>query len=264
MKKIIIAMCMVFVLIASAGFVVSGKNQQQKQDKKFSLPENAVEVSKGVYYLGETMDKKGRIVDEYLYVHYAKDSNRVKKVKPVEDSSCYGFIAKDMELKGQPEYFINVDSGYLGESEMVDGINNAITEWNTQGFDIFGSYSGESTAGFVGDGQNTLLFGDYDVSGVIAVCSVRGIFRGPPANRQITEFDIMFDTDFNWGDATTNAEVMDLQNIATHELGHAVGLGDLYNTECNTQTMYGYSGYGDISKRTLESGDIAGLNILYA
>ncbi len=32
MKKIIIAMCMVFVLMVSVGFVVAGKNQQQEQD----------------------------------------------------------------------------------------------------------------------------------------------------------------------------------------------------------------------------------------
>jgi predicted Zn-dependent protease len=56
---------------------------------------------------------------------------------------------------------------------------------------------------------------------------------------------------------------MDLQNIATHEFGHAVGLGDIYDTACSSVTMYGYSDYGDTVKRTLETPDITGLRTLY-
>ena len=56
---------------------------------------------------------------------------------------------------------------------------------------------------------------------------------------------------------------MDLQNIATHELGHGVGLADIYDTTCSAVTMYGYSNNGDIQKRTLEVPDIRGLQTLY-
>ena len=69
------------------------------------------------------------------------------------------------------------------------------------------------------------------------------------------------DADFDWGIA--EAGKMDFENIATHELGHAVGLGDLYTSECSEQTMYGYAGYGEIKKRDLEAGDIAGITKLY-
>ncbi|PJA83788.1 MAG: peptidase M10A and M12B matrixin and adamalysin, partial [Candidatus Nealsonbacteria bacterium CG_4_9_14_3_um_filter_37_29] len=55
----------------------------------------------------------------------------------------------------------------------------------------------------------------------------------------------------------------DLQNIATHELGHGVGLGDVYETACSEVTMYGYSNYGETQKRTLEAPDITGLQTLY-
>ena len=54
---------------------------------------------------------------------------------------------------------------------------------------------------------------------------------------------------------------MDLQNIATHEFGHAAGLDDYY--QCDLETMYGYSYYGDIEKRDLYDGDIAGIQKLY-
>lgn len=56
---------------------------------------------------------------------------------------------------------------------------------------------------------------------------------------------------------------MDFQNIFTHEFGHGLGLSDIYTSTCNTQTMFGYSWEGDYQKRTLESGDISGLQRLY-
>jgi cytochrome c biogenesis protein CcdA len=60
-----------------------------------------------------------------------------------------------------------------------------------------------------------------------------------------------------------NPALMDLQNIATHELGHAFGMDDIYTDACSSVTMYGYSDNGDISKRTLEQPDITGLRLMY-
>jgi len=55
---------------------------------------------------------------------------------------------------------------------------------------------------------------------------------------------------------------MDLQNIATHEFGHN-GLNDLYMRPSIALTMYGYSDYGDIDKRSLGTGDWLGIQELY-
>ena len=56
---------------------------------------------------------------------------------------------------------------------------------------------------------------------------------------------------------SSNAALMDVQNIATHELGHGFGLSDLYQSKWSEQTMYGYSYEGDTAKRDLASGDIS-------
>ncbi|MFH1822882.1 MAG: matrixin family metalloprotease, partial [Patescibacteria group bacterium] len=111
------------------------------------------------------------------------------------------------------------------------------------------------------DNKNTLSFGNYSDSNVIAVTSLWYNRR----TKQIIEYDILFNNYYQWGDATDpkTPDVMDLRNIATHELGHAIGLNDIYSTTCTEVTMYGYSIAGETMKRTLELPDIKGLQAMY-
>lgn len=113
--------------------------------------------------------------------------------------------------------------------------------------------------------ENAVFFGNYPTTGVIAVATVWYDRR----SRTLLECDIMFDIDWIWGDADPNNDgiaefnVMDLQNIATHELGHCFNLADIYDSSQSHLTMYGYSGYGDIEKRSLADGDVAGIQSLF-
>jgi hypothetical protein len=81
------------------------------------------------------------------------------------------------------------------------------------------------------------------------------------------EWDQVYnDADYDWSadcDADSCSTKMDFPNIAIHELGHSVGLDDLYDSGCSEATMYGYADYGETNKRTLEAGDIAGVSNLY-
>jgi predicted Zn-dependent protease len=104
------------------------------------------------------------------------------------------------------------------------------------------------------DGENSLLWGS--TSGSIATCITWSF------PNQILEFDIVFNDSFTW-DVNGAAGKMDVQNIATHELGHTLSLLDLYGNADQAKTMYGYSSNGDISKRSLETEDIAGLCYIY-
>jgi len=51
-----------------------------------------------------------------------------------------------------------------------------------------------------------------------------------------------------------------VQDIATHEFGHWVGLDDLYSDADKDLTMYGFGAGGELKKRTLGTGDADGAN----
>jgi hypothetical protein len=189
------------------------------------------------------------------------------KDKPAEG---YELLGKGVEWKELPvTYYIDPsnDNG-LTTKFVTEAIYESAEEWDSHtGTELFndnyyviddGSWDSDAP-----DGRNELVFGDYPVANVIAVTIIWGYFGGPPGQRQIVEFDIMFDVDFTWGDATADPTVMDLQNIATHEFGHGVGLADLYDDQWSEQTMYGYATEGETKKRTLNTGDIAGIQALY-
>jgi hypothetical protein len=107
------------------------------------------------------------------------------------------------------------------------------------------------------DGINAVFFADLDTN-VIAMAS----FWYSRATREILECDVCFSTDFNWG-TDGAAAVMDVQNIATHELGHFFNLADIYDTTKDDLTMYGISWEGDTEKRSLAAGDIAGIQKVF-
>ncbi|MCW4003849.1 MAG: matrixin family metalloprotease [Candidatus Bathyarchaeota archaeon] len=118
---------------------------------------------------------------------------------------------------------------------------------------------GTGTAKVELNGENAVFFADYSDSNVIAMAS----YWYSRVTKEILECDILFNTDFQWGDASINPSIMDLQNIATHEIGHFFNLADIYDTSKNTLTMYGISWEGDIQKRDLEPGDIAGIKAVF-
>jgi predicted Zn-dependent protease len=52
----------------------------------------------------------------------------------------------------------------------------------------------------------------------------------------------------------------DLQSVATHEFGHALGLGHVSNPSL---TMHHFAPYCSTAPRTLGRGDVRGLRALY-
>lgn len=85
---------------------------------------------------------------------------------------------------------------------------------------------------------------------------------------EVLELDTVFNKRYPWAifanapDCQSFPDAYDVQNIATHEFGHWVGLDDLIEEEEKDLTMYGFSAGGEVKKRTLGRGDISGKNDL--
>ena len=161
-------------------------------------------------------------------------------------------------------YVINpTNPDNLSEEFITDTLAKATETWDAStSKELFNdNITIDSSARFgVQNFNNAVVFEPYADSGAIAVTSVWFSRK----SKQIVEFDMVFNTNYQWGDVmASSGAVMDLENIATHEFGHSVGLNDLYTDTCANVTMYGYSFYGDMAKRTLEQPDIQGLQKIY-
>ncbi len=289
-KKTLALIIPVILVLSVSAFVLakpdfaSGTNPSSRI---VSIPTHAVEVAPGVFYLGTAIDN-GRLVEGYaMFVKpgtecgngICEPGENINKCpadcggsdEEPDTSSCYGFLARGAKWRTVEPYIVNPENTRgLDEAFVTDNLAFDIDKWEAVGVD---NILGNEIAGTVDgadlespDDKNEVYFADIKQDNVIAMAIIWGIFGGPPPFRELVEWDMIFDdVDFDWGicDGVDCTSKMDFENIATHELGHAVGLGDLYNTECSEQTMYGLATEGETKKRDLADGDIAGINSLY-
>jgi len=205
-------------------------------------------------------------LEKIEFIHWKKDFAKPEPARAPKPPTCYKFLTptKIRWTVLPVNYVINPVNPVqtLDEGFVTKAVFNSAETWDgaTSKELMNDAYTVDYTATYgVQNYKNAVTFGNYPTAGVIAVTTV----WYNSATKAIVEFDVMFDTDWTWGDATVDSAVMDLQNIATHELGHGVGLADVYQTTCSAVTMYGYSDYGETQKRTLEPPDIIGLQKLY-
>ncbi len=86
--------------------------------------------------------------------------------------------------------------------------------------------------------------------------------RTPLSGNPITDMDTTFNTSYPWS-TSGGSSAYDVQNVATHELGHWLRLLDLYGSGDTEATMYYSVSTGEIKKRSLETDDLDGINYIY-
>lgn len=234
------------------------------------VPQQAVDHSP-VISLGEAVDPvSGKVVEGYMFVHYKPEYAKPPGTPGKGgngDSTCYAFLANGAKWKVTEGYVVDPTNG-RGLDELVVQYLLAVSleTWDTEvAFDVFGAEVAGVADGadtVTPDGKNEVMFADVGSPGAIAVTVVWGVFRGAPSQRQLVEWDMVFDdVDFGWSlDGSTG--LMDFRNIATHELGHAAGMGHP-DDSCTEETMYRFADYGETKKRDLHTGDLQGILELY-
>jgi len=238
--KLILCGFVVFLLVciipAAANSVVSNGNADNG-NKPTILIENGAGKDLGLV--------------KVTHIDYAKPANQAKP--SARKTTCYKLAG--WKWSGPVKYTV------VRSQDLTTAITDSMGTWDSAtSEDLFTSpAAGTYPWGGLSDGKNSVSYGNYPGDGVIAV-TVTWYNR---ATKSAVESDILFDTDFSWGDADEDPTRMDLRNIATHEIGHTLGLSDIYTDSCNTVTMYGYSTEGDTGKRILELPDITGLQKLY-
>jgi hypothetical protein len=111
------------------------------------------------------------------------------------------------------------------------------------------TYAGTTTTGFTTNGVNTLLWasGNGCTGSCLAITAL--VLQ---SGQVIVETDISFNNNVTW---TTTGANYDTQAVATHELGHSLGI---HHTEAGTTpTMYAF--YSGSAGRSLETDDRSAL-----
>jgi hypothetical protein len=277
-RYIIAAIGGVIIIAAagSAGAVNRVPVLNAKSGTIITIPEQALEKAPNIFSLGLATDVDGKIVEGFAIIHPKREYHHKPNHNKGnggnggdESSNCYALLAKDARWKTTEPYIVNpTNNDGVSWNAFTNALTAGMNEWESPiSFDIFGNGTTVSSTlvadEVAPDGNNEVYFGTLDNSNTIAVTIVWGIFGGPPFQRELREWDMVFnDPDYVWGDATINPTVMDVENITVHELGHAAGLSHPADT-CTEETMYRFGAVGETKKRDLNAGDITGIQKLY-
>jgi len=286
----VVAILMVFTVFLVITPAVAAPNENAsdkgKANAQFTIPKNAVEISHGIFSLGQATDVDGKAVEGIMFIDYkekhAKPEGTPGKGKKDKNGggdetvSCFEFIAKGAKWNQPEDYLLDPSNGdSLAESYVIAKIAQSMSDWETEaanpifGVKGVGDIDGADTSST--DGKNEIFFGSIANEGALAVTIVWYERGGPPSQRDIVEYDMIFDDDdYRWANVGQPSETdlvatdaFDFWGIAAHEIGHAAGM-DHPNNSCIEETMFASATNGETKKRTLHDGDKAGILDLFS
>ncbi|MDO8504618.1 MAG: hypothetical protein Q7S36_02070 [Candidatus Liptonbacteria bacterium] len=271
MKKITFGLrvLLLAVVLVSANFTVYAKNASYDGN----LPEE-----NGVYDVPGNPHLKLRV-----FVHKDRGVAKLGQPGPAPVLSCAPSATGDPDststvpgagwkLPSAWTYRLNTASvpASVGSANLPVIVSNGFSGWlgaigNTVAV-TRGADTRVSRATF--DGQNIVTWGRTSGSAL----AVTYIWYNQTTG-VASEIDTIMNSKFTWswsdpaawpaGEICAFGGVYDAQSILTHELGHTMGLDDVYTAEFTNNTMYGYGYKAEAKKDTLTIGDVAGVSAIY-
>src|SRR3989304_10612663 len=251
-KKITAIFSLLNLLFFVNPFVVIGSNSRAV--KQYKIPDSAVQISDNVYSLGKAKDPKtGKVVEGFAVVHYKNPEGKISaSARAKKTNTCYGYLSTGAKWKTIEPWVVNpINTRGLTNDFVFNNLTFDISKWEDAADGVVGN---ARSVNILGDGSvtssdlsqfantlnnvNEVYFADITTPGVIAVTTVWGFWGGDISTREIVEWDQVYDdVDFGWS-VSGEPGRMDFDNIATHELGHAAGMADLYTSSCSDVTMF--------------------------
>lgn len=233
---------------------------------------------------------KGPIVSEAVFVHYPKGNSGHGGAGTRTGT---GVLCPDYKYSGihwanatAITYWVNPTGSGVDNFNTTTAVQAAFATWDNADGPLGYSYQGTTTLqGGALDGYNVVSWANISAQypNAIAVTTV-WYYRH---TRQIVEVDTVMNsalpssytvpnhTDDISGPASANitryadptnsgvSGTYDIRDIMTHEAGHWIMLGDLYNSRDSLLTMYGYATMTELTKDTLGYGDQLGVQAVY-
>jgi len=168
---------------------------------------------------------------------------------------------------GQVTWVINeACSPNLGDASYIRAIRDAHETWSDEESELqwhYGGLTSDATHGWIrgGTNVNNVIWEDEAWPyGEEALALTIVTFN--TANGDVLDADILINgvDHVTWA-TDSRSGYHDVNNVVTHEVGHALGLGHSAHRDA---TMWSSAAPGETSKRSLADDDIAGLFALYA